>query len=58
MANRAALIRQADLTRIFRAAKLAGVNVRVEYGPDGKVAVTTGKEAPAANGNSFDEMFQ
>ena len=56
MANRPALIREADLARIFRAAKKAGVEVQVDIAPD-QVRVTTGRTAKAANSNGLDEMF-
>ena len=45
-----ALIREADLTRVLRAAKKVGLDVRVELLP-GRVIVTTG----AANSDEASE---
>jgi hypothetical protein len=44
----AALIKQADLKRIFGAAKGAGVSVRIELEPNGKIIIM-----PAAQGDAI-----
>jgi hypothetical protein len=57
MANRAALFREADLARVFRAAKSAGVHVRVDLLP-GVIKIETTDKGAAAASNSFDEMMR
>ncbi len=51
-----ALVRQADLARVFRAAAKVGIPVRVEIEP-GRIIVTTGAGVVPAGANSLDEMF-
>lgn len=51
-----AMIRQADLARVLRAAEKVGIPVRVEIEP-GRIVVTTGRDIVPAGGNSLDEMF-
>lgn len=49
-------VRQAELTRVFRAAAKAGVTVQVQI-EAGRMTVTPIDAAPSATGNSFDGMF-
>jgi hypothetical protein len=56
MMSARALIKQADLTRVLRAAEKVGIPVRVEIEP-GRIIVTTGAGVVPAGGNSLDEMF-
>ncbi len=51
-----ALIKQADLTRVLRAAEKVGIPVRVEIEP-GRIIVTTGAGGVPVGANSLDEMF-
>ena len=51
-----ALIKQADLTRVLRAAEKVGIPVRVEIEP-GRIIVTTGAGVVPPGANSLDEMF-
>jgi len=46
-----------DLTRIFRVAAKAGVDVRVEIRPDGTLVVTGKREGNAADRNEWDEAL-
>ena len=40
---------QSDAERLFKAAAKAGINVRVEFGSDRSIVVTTDKSADLAN---------
>ncbi len=51
-----ALIRQADLARVLRAAEKVGIPVRVEIEPS-RIVVTTGRGIVPAGANTLDEMF-
>jgi hypothetical protein len=51
-----ALVRQADLARVLRAAAKVGIPVRVEIEP-GRIIVTTGAGVVPAGASSLDEMF-
>lgn len=58
MANRAALLKQADLTRYLAAVRKAGMEVRrVEIAPDGRVSVITGGTASEDGGNPCDRLL-
>lgn len=46
MPRRPALFTQADLARVLRAARDAGVRVRVKLLPDGSMEVATGENSP------------
>lgn len=46
MPRRPALFTQADLARVLRAARDAGVKVRVRLLPDGSMEVATGENSP------------
>jgi hypothetical protein len=47
-----------DVRRVLAAAKKAGVNVRVEIAPDGKIVVVTGPSSEAANtSNPWDKVL-
>lgn len=46
MPRRPALFTQADLARVLRAARDAGVRVRVRLLPDGSMEVDTGASGP------------
>ncbi|EYD71604.1 hypothetical protein Rumeso_05005 [Rubellimicrobium mesophilum DSM 19309] len=59
MANRPALIKQADLTRIAKAMQSAGVaEWRLEMEPSGKMAIIAGQSgaAPAARKSDWDDL--
>jgi hypothetical protein len=43
MSGRLAKFKQSDANRLFKAAMKAGVNVRVEFRPDGTIVATTEK---------------
>ncbi|RUV27677.1 MAG: hypothetical protein E5V72_27725 [Mesorhizobium sp.] len=64
MANRAALITQADATRLFKAAKLAGYDrARFVSHPDGRIEVlveTLAAESRAGDGkpNEWDDVLK
>ena len=45
MSRRVAKFTQSDAARIFKAARKAGVDVTVEFRPDGIIVATTGKAA-------------
>lgn len=52
MGKRAAIFKQADLSRALKGMKAAGVEIaRVEIGPDGKIVVVT-----ANNGKAHTEQ--
>ena len=58
----AAAIKQADLTRIFKSAAEAKVNVRIELEPGGRTIITAGPgvESPATSqpeGNPLDRLL-
>lgn len=60
MAHGPAKFTQSDINRIFKAAKKTGVNVQVEFRPDGTMVATTSRLGP--NGemietNEWDEAF-
>jgi len=58
---------ESDAGRIFKAARKAGVDVKVEFRPDGTIVATTGKTALIAtahdnnesktNSNPWDEVL-
>ncbi len=62
MANRAALFRQADATRLFKAAKSAGYErATVRAFPDGRLEVEVEafrKERPATDSNEWDKELE
>lgn len=49
-----AALRQADLTRILRAAKAADVEVSVEIEPGGKVIIMPLRARPVAQSNPWE----
>lgn len=60
MARAASKFREADIRRIFAAARKASVNVRVEIETSGKLVVTTGgkaSEAAEVNSNPWDQVL-
>lgn len=51
-----ATFKQADLVRVFKAAKAAGIeDVRVDIDPSGKLTVTTGELAEKPEPNPWDD---
>ncbi|NBN64750.1 hypothetical protein [Pannonibacter tanglangensis] len=62
MKKRAALIPQADATRLFRAARAAGYgSARITVRPDGTIEVEaseTPAERPTQDNNSWDEVLR
>lgn len=46
--------RQSDITRVLKAARAAGVDIRVEIEPSGKIVIIPMKDA-ATNADSFNE---
>lgn len=48
---------QADLDRIFRAAKKAGVEVSARIKPDGEIIVLTGEGEAANDANPWDKVL-
>ncbi len=58
MANRAAVIRQSDLTRYAKAMRAAGYSDwRVVVRPDGSHEIVAGKVDPAGAGPDPDEVL-
>jgi hypothetical protein len=49
---------QSDLDRILKAAKKAGVDVRVKIEPDGAITVETGKMAEAHSKDSPEKIAE
>lgn len=50
---------QADLTRAFKAAEAAGVRVRIEIEPNGKIVIVSeSPDAPPRAANSWDEVLR
>jgi hypothetical protein len=59
MANKHALVRQADLTRLIKGTEKAGVVVgRIEARPDGSVVITPLSATVAENANPFDQLLK
>ena len=58
MANRPALLKQADLTRYLKAMKAAGFDEgRIEVKPDGTHVIFAGNADPANVANPYDRLF-
>jgi hypothetical protein len=60
MSRGAAKFTESDATRIFKAARKAGVDVQVVFRRDGDIVATTGKAAPtrpATEANEWDEVL-
>jgi hypothetical protein len=49
MPSRLAKFTQSEAKRLFKAAAMAGVNVRVEFRADGTIIATAGAAAPTAD---------
>ena len=64
MANRPAFVKQADATRLFKAAKAAGYDrprFRFVQWPDGRsefIVEPIGRDEPAMPGNEWDEVLE
>ncbi len=58
MSGRLARFTQSDLDRILKAAKKAGVDVRVKIEPDGAITVATGKLAEALESDDSPERLR
>jgi hypothetical protein len=57
MVNRAVKFTQADIARIYRAAKSAGEVVRIEIHPDGRITATPVlKREAGASVNEWDSI--
>jgi hypothetical protein len=54
MSNRPAKFTQSDAKRLFKAAANAGVNVRVEFHPDGTIIASTGNRVTELFPNDAD----
>jgi hypothetical protein len=49
--------KQRDVTRAFKAAKTAGLNVRVDIAPDGKLSIIPVKGDDPPQPNEWDEVL-
>jgi hypothetical protein len=54
---RARTWKQRDVTRAFKAAKTAGLNVRIDIAPDGKLSIIPMKGADPPQPNEWDEVL-
>jgi hypothetical protein len=54
---RARAWKQRDVTRAFKAAKTAGLNVRVDIAPDGKLSIIPVKGDDPPQPNEWDEVL-
>jgi hypothetical protein len=60
MSRRPATFRESDIRRVLRAARAEHVRVRIEIERDGRIVITTGKEATGAEpgSNEWDEVLK
>jgi hypothetical protein len=49
---------QADIARVLKGAKRAGVDVQARIEPDGTIVVLTGQGIPANDANPLDRVLQ
>ncbi len=54
---RARIWKQRDITRAFKAAKTAGLNVRIDIAPDGKLSIIPVKGDDPPQPNEWDEVL-
>ena len=54
---RARVWKQRDVTRAFKAAKTAGLNVRIDIAPDGKLSIIPVKGDDPPQPNEWDEVL-
>ena len=54
---RARAWKQRDVTRAFKAAKTAGLNVRIDIAPDGKLSIIPVKGDDPPQPNEWDEVL-
>jgi hypothetical protein len=54
---RARAWKQRDITRAFKAAKTAGLNVRIDIAPDGKLSIIPVKGNDPPQPNEWDEVL-